>query len=104
MVEISVAYVAVVYKKELFSAGPLGIFGLPNKTTQLNYIGIFFHRHQPLVIIIAKQVDDALLKCSGRQVVNFLPVVMQAKKHLRIGQGGPLEFINNVSHLHRVAL
>jgi hypothetical protein len=65
VVKVRIADETVVYKKELLAAGFTGKLGLAYKAAQVNNGGIFFNRNQTLVIIIAKQVYNALFKPSA---------------------------------------
>src|ERR1700742_2197450 len=103
MIKVSIANKAIIDKEELLASCFFSKLWLAHKAMQLNNGSILLNRNQALVVIVTKQMNNALLQHRSRQMINLLPIMMQGKKYLRMRQCYTLKLVDDVTHLYRVA-
>ena len=91
-------------KQKLLSAGAARKLRLAHEAAQLDHVGVFVHRDQPLVVFGTKDPHQALSHGARWQVKQLPAIVAQAESAVRMGQGDALEFVNRVAQLDLVAL
>ena len=112
MLQVAAANEPPVHQEILLAAGTLGELGLAHEAQHLHEVGGLLHGHQPLVVLPAVEVYDALAERGARfqvisrrrEPVHLLSVVHQVHGHLGVGQRHPGELLDHVLQLHAIAL